>query len=310
MTGVRIMEQENRILNNNLLRLVKLAGDSDRPSETFTHGLVDEALGQLRQGRAGGEREMAMKTNWIKCVAWAAVILLIAGLGFNLLIPKLYKGEMALEKMVTTGEPSNTSKAAMVPIPLILPNPMFIGTPANIEGVTNIEKPLGKDRPPFYSPAGTTNVAAGKPVSGSDEDPVYGELAMVTDGDKEATDGSYVDLAPFVQYVTIDLEAEHEIYAIVAWHYHQHARVYFDVIVQISNDQDFIEATTVFNNDIDNSAGMGVGGDMHYVETNEGKLIDAKGRRGRYVRLYSNGNSDDELNHYIEVQVFGKALSN
>jgi hypothetical protein len=45
---------------------------------------------------------------------------------------------------------------------------------------------------------------------------------------------------------------------------------------------------------------------MHYVETSEGKLIDAKGVRVRYVRLYSNGNSSNELNHYIEVEVFGK----
>jgi hypothetical protein len=199
-------------------------------------------------------------------------------------------------------------EAGMVPIPLELPKPMFVGTPTNIEGVTNLEKPLGKDRPAFYAPAGTTNVAAGKSVSGSDEEPIYGELAMITDGDKEATDGSYVDLAPFLQHVTIDLEAEHEIYAIVMWHYHKQQRVYFDVIVQLSNDPDFIESTTVFNNDIDNSAGMGIGGDMHYVETNEGKLIDAKGGHGRYVRLYSNGNSNNDLNHYIEVQVFGKAV--
>ena len=25
-----------------------------------------------------------------------------------------------------------------------------------------------------------------------------------------------------------------------------------------------------------------------------------------YVRLYSNGNTTDKLNHYIEVEVFGK----
>jgi len=205
-------------------------------------------------------------------------------------------------------EPPKPMYSDIAPIPLELPKPMFVGTPTNIEGVTNLEKPLGKDRPPFYAPAGTTNVAADKSVSGSDEEPIYGELAMITDGDKEATDGSYVDLAPFLQNITIDLEAEYEIYAIVMWHYHKQQRVYFDVIVQLSNDPDFIESTTVFNNDIDNSAGMGIGKDMHYVETSEGKLIDAKGGRGRYVRLYSNGNNNNELNHYIEVQVFGKAV--
>jgi hypothetical protein len=78
------------------------------------------------------------------------------------------------------------------------------------------------------------------------------------------------------------------------------------VVVQVSKDKDFIDSITVFNNDIDNSAGLGIGKDMHYVETSEGKLIDAKGVQGRYVRFTSNGNSTSELNHYIEVEVFGK----
>ena len=202
--------------------------------------------------------------------------------------------------------PNAGGEADMVPIPLELPKPMFVGTPTNIEGVTNLEKPLGKDRPAFYAPAGTTNVAADKSVSGSDEEPIYGELAMVTDGDKEATDGSYVDLAPFLQNVTIDLEAEHEVYAIVVWHYHKNAIACFDVIVQLADDPDFItNVRTLFNNDIDNSAGLGVGTDKHYIETNEGKLIDAKGQKARYVRLYTNGNSTTDMNPYIEVEVYG-----
>ena len=47
---------------------------------------------------------------------------------------------------------------------------------------------------------------------------------------------------------------------------------------------------------------------MHYVETAEGKLIDAKGVQGRYVRLYSKGNNNNDLNHYIEVEVYGKPV--
>ena len=38
----------------------------------------------------------------------------------------------------------------------------------------------------------------------------------------------------------------------------------------------------------------------------EGKLVDARGSRARYVRLYSNGSNANELNHYIEVEVFGR----
>jgi hypothetical protein len=47
---------------------------------------------------------------------------------------------------------------------------------------------------------------------------------------------------------------------------------------------------------------------MNYVETSEGRLIDAKGAIARYVRLYSNGNNADEMNHLIEVEVFGRPV--
>ena len=189
-----------------------------------------------------------------------------------------------------------------------LPKRMFVGTPQDTR-VPNLEKPLGKARGPFFAPAGTKNVAAGKPVSSSDEEPIIGDIDMITDGDKEAADGSYVELGPFDQHVTVDLEAVHEIYAILAWHYHKQARVYFDVVVQVADDPDFISnVKTLFNNDIDNSLGLGVGKDMHYTETNEGKLFDAKGVKARYVRLYSKGNTSNDLNHYIEVEVFGRPL--
>jgi len=196
--------------------------------------------------------------------------------------------------------------AGMAALPLKLPKPMFVGTPQNIKGVKQLEKPLGKPRPPFFAPKGVKNLAMGKKISGSDEEPIMGELKMITDGDKEAADGSYVELGPFTQQITIDLESTHDIYAMVFWHYHKQARVYFDVVVQISDDPGFKKFTTVYNNDHDNSAEQGVGKDNHYVETSEGRLIDTKGVRGRYVRLYSGGNNASDLNHYIEVEVFGK----
>ena len=194
----------------------------------------------------------------------------------------------------------------LVPINIKLPRAMFVGTPQDTT-VANLEKPLGRDRPPFLAPVGTKNVAFGKPVTSTEEDPIWGNLEMITDGDKEAADGCYVELGPLKQSVTIDLEAEYDIYAIVFWHYHKQAVVYFDVVVQVADDPDFITGvTTLFNNDIDNSYGLGVGKDMHYSETAEGKLIDARGARARYVCLYSNGNTSNGLNHYIEVEVFAK----
>jgi len=196
----------------------------------------------------------------------------------------------------------------LVPINIELPKPMFVGTPQPAR-VPNLQKPLGKPRPPFLAPVGTKNLALEKPITASDEEPIIGEIEYITDGDKEAADGSYVELGPFMQHIAIDLEAKYEIYAILVWHYHKQARVYVDVVVQVADDPDFItNVKTVFNNDIDNSAGLGVGKDMHYVETNEGRLIDTKGVQGRYVRLYSNGNTENDLNHYIEVEVYGKPV--
>lgn len=205
------------------------------------------------------------------------------------------------------GQPAaqQTGGGKLVPLDIKLPKPMFVGTPGNLQ-VPNLEKPLGGPRPPFMAPEGTKNVASKKPVTSSDEQPIIGELSMVTDGDKEASDGSYVELGPFVQHVTIDLKAKYNIYAIVVWHYHKQPRVYFDVIAQVADDPDFVSnVKTVFNNDHDNTSGLGVGKDMNYVETSEGKLIDAKGVQGRYVRMYSRGNNANDLNNYVEVEVYG-----
>jgi len=200
---------------------------------------------------------------------------------------------------------AQNQNSSLEPIKLELPKPMFIGTPQNLK-VKNLQKPLGKPRPAFLAPAGTENVALGKTVYSSDDFPVIGEVEMITDGDKNAAEGSFVELGPFLQDVTIDLGANYKMYAIVFWHYHKQARVYYDVVVQTADDKDMTEnVTTLFNNDIDNSSGFGVGKDMHYVETSEGKLIDAKGATGRYVKLYSKGNTNNDLNHYIEVAVYG-----
>jgi hypothetical protein len=212
------------------------------------------------------------------------------------------------EKAPAAAESVKPSGEQLVPLDIRLPKPMFVGTPTNI-AVPNLEKPLGRPRPAFLAPAGTKNVALKKPVTGSDEQPIIGELSMITDGDKEAGEGSFVELGPMLQYVTIDLKGRHTIYAVVVWHYHKQAVVYHDVIVQVADDKDFVSnVQTIFNNDIDNTSGRGVGKDMSYVETAEGKLIDAKGVQGRYVRLYSRGNTANDLNHYIEVEVYGKAV--
>jgi len=201
---------------------------------------------------------------------------------------------------------SALSAADLVPIPLELPKPLFVGTPVPIK-VPNLEKPTNVKRPPFLAPAGTVNLARGKTVTASDTYPVIGEIPFVTDGEKDGSDGTFVEFGPELQWVQIDLGAPANLYAIVFWHFHAQARVYHDVIVQVSDDATFkTGVTTLFNNDYDNTAKMGVGKDPSYVETAEGRLVDAKGVKARYVRLYSNGNTTNELNHYVEVEVYGK----
>ena len=195
----------------------------------------------------------------------------------------------------------------LVPLKLELPKPRFIGTPTKVK-LPHLEKPLGKARPDFMVPAGTTNISNNKTVTSSDDFPIIGELEMVTDGDKEGVDGSFVELGPLKQWVQIDLEKESTVACMVLWHYHTKPRAYIDVVVQFSNDPKFEKGvTTAYNSDHDNSSGFGKGTDGAYIETNEGRLIDTKGQSGRYVRLYSRGNTENEMNHYVEVEVYGKA---
>lgn len=190
-----------------------------------------------------------------------------------------------------------------------LPPPLFVGTPVPLN-VPNLEPPLRGKRPDFMVPAGTINLARGKKVTASDNNPDVGALDMIVDGDKDGSEGSSVELGPGKQWVQIDLAKSAGIYAVLIWHFHSQARVYRDVVVQVSDDPNFHSGvTTIFNNDFSNQLGLGTGKDLNYIETYQGKLVDAKGVKGRYVRLYSNGNTANKLNHYIEVEVWGKPVA-
>jgi len=192
-----------------------------------------------------------------------------------------------------------------VELELKLPKPMFVGTPRNIRSA-NLERITGKRRPPFYVPKGTELLSLDRPVTSSDTEPVIGDLGFLTDGEKSGEEGYYVELGPSVQWVQIDLGRSCSLNAVLIWHYHSQARVYRDVIVQVADDPDFItDVQTIYNNDHDNSAGLGIGKDKEYIETNEGRLIDPRGINGRYIRLYSRGNTSNEMNHYVEVEVYG-----
>ena len=191
------------------------------------------------------------------------------------------------------------------PLKLDVPRSQLTGTPVPIK-IDNLEAKTRNPEPDV--PEDVKNIAKGKKVTSSDDFPLIGELELVTDGDKEAAEGSYVEIQNGFQWVQIDLEKTSEIFAVAVWHYHSQERAYKDVVVQVSDDPTFKSGVkTIFNNDHDNSAKLGKGTNKAYVETNLGKLMVVNPPvKGRYVRLYSNGNTSNDMNHYIEVEVFGR----
>jgi len=227
----------------------------------------------------------------------------LAGIAALAAVPALMAADAA--KKADEGKAASGEK--LVPLQIKLPKAMFEGTPKNIKPAPTLEKYVDKPRAPFLAPEGAVNVAGGMAVKSSDMEPIIGELKCITDGDKEGTDGSYVELGPGLHWVQLDLKGPYKIYAILVWHYHGEGRVYHDVVVQVADDPDFIEnVKTIYNNDFDNSSGLGIGKDLEYIEDYRGRLIDAKGVEGKYVRLYSKGNTSNDQSHYIEVEVYGK----
>ncbi|MDB6067508.1 MAG: discoidin protein [Pedosphaera sp.] len=195
----------------------------------------------------------------------------------------------------------------MKPLEIKLPPPAFVGTPKDAPAGTNIEPLSDKPRPLLIVPDDVVNLAPGKTITSSDTNATAKVLAKLTDGLKETSDSTSVLLRKGVQYVQFDLGSVDEIYAIVFWHAHDAPKVFHDVIVQVSEDPGFKDkAHTLFNNDVGNVAGLGAGTDREYFETNEGRLVDAKGIKARYVRLYSQGSTDGRMNEYTEVEIYGR----
>jgi hypothetical protein len=197
------------------------------------------------------------------------------------------------------------SAEKLVPLRIEYPKPPLEGTPENIN-VPNLEKPSSKPREPFLVPTGVTNIAKGKPVTSTEKSPLMGDLSMITDGDKTQSMDCLVELGPGVQNVTIDLGGNYEVYGVLFWHSYI-PRAYIGIVVQLAEDKDFTKGVqTIFNNDRENKDGQGAGMDKNYIENYQGRLVDAKGTRARYVRLWSRGNSNNNLNDYIEIEVYGR----
>ena len=199
--------------------------------------------------------------------------------------------------------------AEKVAIKFELPPPHSSGTPKEIKS-DNLEPDPGpgKLRPPIMvEPEYAKKLTTENTKVTTSEEAVTGDNDYVVDGDKTPDATSMLQLPGGLQWVQLDLGAEHTVSAVCLWHDQGDERVYKDVVVQISNDAEFVDGvTTIFNNDHDNTAKLGAGKDKEYRERNDGRPMDAKLAKGRYVRCYSNGSTSEPVNNYIEIEVFGK----
>ena len=191
---------------------------------------------------------------------------------------------------------------------LQLPAPTLKGTPEELPGGANIEPNSDKPRPALLLPKGVKNVALGKSVTSSVKS-FTGEVSQITDGKKEAYDYDTVEMKKGSQWVQVDLGESFAIQAIAIWHDHRYIQVMHDVVVQVSDDAEFkTGVTTLFNNDMDNSSGLGVGTDREYFERHWGRVIEGKGVKARYVRGYTRGSNLSALNCWQEIEVYALSV--
>ncbi len=150
------------------------------------------------------------------------------------------------------------------------------------------------------------------PVKVSDPE-ILGDPQWITDGVRSSEDGNFVDMAPGKQWMLIDLGASREIHCVWLWLNHKIPWVsYKDVIVQITDQPDAPGApgtVTVLNTDTDGSSGIGKGIDSGWVEDIHGRPITFPPVKGRYVKVWTNGRTSDDVNHFTEVAVYGKDIT-
>ncbi len=207
---------------------------------------------------------------------------------------------------------------------LIVFSGAFVVLLFNVRIAESSPYPVRNTDPPWYEsaptnapklqvPEGSTNLAAGKPVTSSDTNPMIGKCEQITDGDKNWQDGSYVELAPGKQYIQIDLLTNATIHAVWVWHYYSwvpNVDVPNDVVIQLGHEATFSNnVTTVFNSDNDDTLGLGKGKDIPFGTSKYGKLIHTNPIRSRFIRVYGRGGKIDELSKYVEIEVYGKPIS-
>jgi hypothetical protein len=196
-----------------------------------------------------------------------------------------------------------------VTLVLKLPSSHYTGTPPNAPPGTTVNVMQDQADAPVRMPKDARNIAPRAKVTCSDKNATRDDLAKLTDGDKEAEGDSVLQLHKGLQWVQFDFGSPQEIYAVAIWHAHESPKICQSVIVQVADDVDFTEnVRSLFNNDRENKAGLGAGTDRQYFETYKGKTINANGVHARYLRLYSDGSTQNHLNEYTEVEVYGRPV--
>lgn len=98
-------------------------------------------------------------------------------------------------------------------------------------------------------------------------------LTVVTDGDRSTSEYALIATDSAAKYIQLNLGEPHFITKVnILNDYNPEApRAGKDLIVQLSNDPTFTTGvTTIYNNDDDNSVGLGAGADAEYVEPSSG----------------------------------------
>ncbi len=109
------MKSKENNLEKNISRLVKLAGDSDKPSEAFADSVMKNALDELKGTKAEREgNDKFVKVKWKRTLSWAAVVLVVCGIGFGILISNANKtGKRAESDLKIPRLPEQSSELAV-----------------------------------------------------------------------------------------------------------------------------------------------------------------------------------------------------
>ena len=90
-------------LDKNFSRLLKLTGESNKPSRKFTAELINGALNELKQleVKKTEAKRITNRSNWLeKAMGWAAMIAVACGAGLVVVISFFLKMNLLLEVIV------------------------------------------------------------------------------------------------------------------------------------------------------------------------------------------------------------------